>query len=334
MNITIDHQEALINIEDIDSESRRISVEMKDYSIFAPRTKWVTRYPTDLIEAILKIKGAAWLCDEIEREENPTYTASDINTSIFGYIAKSDMEGSRILDFGCGSGASTMILSRLLPDSHIYGIELEEKFLKIAKRRAEFYRAKNVTFLLSPSEDRLPDEIQEVDYILLSAVYEHLLPKERPLLLLQLWEHLAASGILFINQTPDRRFPLETHTTGLPFINYLPDSIACLLARKLSSRDLQDKSWETLLRAGIRGATPAEIIHVLSESSYPPLLLKPKFNGFRSQNEMWYKSARERMSQKYIGFKKKIILGLMDFIVFLRIPVAPYISLALQKQTR
>lgn len=334
MNITIDHQEALITVEDINSESRQISVEMKDSSVFAPSTKWVTRYPVDLIEAILKIKGAAWLCDEIERDENPAYTASDIHASIFGYIAKSEMEGKRILDFGCGSGASTMILSRLLPNSHIYGIELEKQFLAIAQRRAEFYKAKNVTLLLSPSEDRLPDEIQEVDYILLSAVYEHLLPEERPALLLQMWERLTANGILFINQTPDRRFPLETHTTGLPFINYLPNSITCLLARKLSSRNLQDKSWKSLLRAGIRGATPAEIIRFLSKSSYPPLLLKPKFNGFQRQNEIWYKSAKERLSQRFIGFKKKIILGLMDFIVFLRLPIAPYLSLAIQKRSR
>jgi predicted O-methyltransferase YrrM len=144
-----------------------------------------------LIEAILKIKDPAWLCDEIARDEDPAYVECDIFASLFGYVAKSDMDGKRVLDFGCGAGASTMIIARALPNSHIYGIELDERLLALAQLRAEYYHLDNLTLLRSPSSEQLPDQLPEFDFVLLSAVYEHMLPIERPLLLHQIWQRLA-----------------------------------------------------------------------------------------------------------------------------------------------
>lgn len=169
--ITLEHQDARINIEEIDAVSRRIRVEMKNSAMFSPRKQWVTRYPVSLIEAVLQHRGPAYLCDEIARDEDPSYTASDIMASVFGYVSKSAMDGKRLLDFGCGSGASTMIMARALPKCQIYGVELEPKPLALARLRAAHYRCDNLTLLQSPSPDALPPEIQQVDYILLSAVY-------------------------------------------------------------------------------------------------------------------------------------------------------------------
>lgn len=135
------------------------------------------------------------------------------------------MDGKRLLDFGCGSGASTMIMARALPKCQIYGVELEPKPLALALR-ATHYRCDNLTLLQSPSPDALPPEIQQVDYILLSAVYRHLLQSNARACFDKCGKLLAPGGVLFINQTPDDRFPLETHTTSLPFINYLPDNLA------------------------------------------------------------------------------------------------------------
>jgi hypothetical protein len=39
----------------------------------------------------------------------------------------------------------------------------------------------------------------------------------------ELWRQLRLGGILFLNQTPHRYYPLEHHTTGLPLLNYLPE---------------------------------------------------------------------------------------------------------------
>jgi hypothetical protein len=102
-------------------------------------------------------------------------------------------------------------------------------------------------------------------------------------ILQQLWEHLKPGGILFINQTPDIKFPTETHTTGLPLINYLPDRLAHTVIRRLSRRVDPGWDWNSLLRAGIRGSTVGEILHTLQSFPEKPKLLRPTRLGVRQQ---------------------------------------------------
>jgi len=71
------------------------------------------------------------------------------------------------------------------------------------------------------------------------------------------------SAALFINQTPYRWFPFEHHTTGLWFVNYVPDRLTHFLARHLSKVNPEvnlSSDWNVLLRAGIRGGTEASVL--------------------------------------------------------------------------
>lgn len=122
--------------------------------------------------------------------------------------------------------SSTMVLGRLLPPCEIAGVELEERAQDCAIAAEHFGRG-SVRFLKSPSGDSLPDNIGLFDYVIFSAVFEHLLPAERHMLLPLLWSHMKPGAILFLNQTPHRYSPIELHTTHLPLINYLPDGAAC-----------------------------------------------------------------------------------------------------------
>ena len=103
----------------------------------------------------------------------------DLQNDLTAYFTPADFAGKKILDFGCGSGASSMILARMFPQAQIVGIELEEKLLRIARARLEFYQYPNIEFVLSPSGNKLPAEIGEFEFVIMSAVYEHLLPIER-----------------------------------------------------------------------------------------------------------------------------------------------------------
>jgi hypothetical protein len=58
-----------------------------------------------------------------------------------------------------------------------------------------------------------------------------------------MWSALRPHGLLFITETPHRYWPTEGHTTGLPFINYVPDALAGAAARHLSGRGFEDASW-------------------------------------------------------------------------------------------
>ena len=83
------------------------------------------------------------------------------------------LAGKRMLDFGCGIGASSIILAEWLPELQIFGVELDPHRVELAQRIAKNRGLLNVNFQVSPTPDSLPREVEQVDLILLSAVYEH-----------------------------------------------------------------------------------------------------------------------------------------------------------------
>ena len=247
MKIILKHSYANVIVENALGKNT-IDVESKNKDLFLPIKTCETSYPIDLIDKILDVIGPGYLCDEILRDESPDYVQRSLKYDILSYIKEDEFKNKRLLDFGCGSGASTMILSRMFPHTEIVGIELEDRLLSIAKLRAKYYGYKNIILKNSPNSNNLPSNIGNFDYVVLSAVYEHLLQSERALLLSQIWNILKPGGILFINQTPNKYFLFETHTTsGLPFINYLPDRLALFYAQHFSKRKLKNFSWGELL---------------------------------------------------------------------------------------
>jgi 2-polyprenyl-3-methyl-5-hydroxy-6-metoxy-1,4-benzoquinol methylase len=281
----------------------------------------------DLIKLILDVKGAGALCDEIRRDEDPDFVQKFLKNDLFAYFRPADFENKTILEFGCGGGASTHILARMFPHSEITGVELFESLLSIARRRAAAFRLDNVRFLQSPGGDSLPEDLGTFDFIILSAVYEHLLPHERKTILPALWRHLRPGGYLFINQTPNSLFPFELHTTMLPFINYFPDSVALKMARRFSKRVRRDESWEELLRKGIRGATEREILSRLDAAE----MMEPRYNNLRDRIDLYYLNTNSAR-MKTIKSAAKIFIKAVRRVS--GITLVPDLSLAFRKLPR
>ena len=51
----------------------------------------------------------------------------------YAYHQLGDVTGRRIVDFGCGSGANTVLLASR--GAHVWGIDISEDLLRLAKRR-------------------------------------------------------------------------------------------------------------------------------------------------------------------------------------------------------
>jgi len=278
-----------MSIIEMRNGKKRISVKWGDQRIAVPVCGWDTSYPTDLVLQILDAKGPARLCDEIMRDEDPCYIQRTLELSILGYVDRDALAGKTLLDFGCGCGASTMVLARLFPQTRITGIDMEADFIGVAKARAAHYGFANTTFNVVSDPKQVLEAGECFDFAVLSAVYEHLLPTERLNLIPLIWSSLETDGLLFINQTPYRWFPIENHTTGLPLINYLPDRLAYAIVRRFNQRVQTDESWERLLRRGIRGGTSREIMKIIRESCQErPILLEPCHRGCHDRIDLWY----------------------------------------------
>jgi len=309
-----------LHIERLADGRHRVAVAAEQTCPGASMT-WTTAYPPELILEIHAEKRG-FVCDEIRRDEDPRYVERAIRHEVLAYVEAEAFRGKRVLDFGCGAGASTLVMSRLLPPCEIVGVELAERLLRLARSRADYLGKRQLRFMVSPAGTELPAGIGTFDYIVLSAVYEHLLPDERPLLVPRIWQHLRPGGVLFINQTPHRYSPVEIHTSGLALINYLPDRLAHWAVNRFSRRLAGTEDWPTLLRAGIRGATIGEILHTLGGDAE---LLEPRRGDLI---DLWYGklSAHRRWLKKAIRATLKALKPLAGM------NLVPELTLAIRKR--
>ena len=298
---TLRHRDGSVEIEEMGGGRRRVSARPADPAVFVPVGSCETSYPVPLIEAMLEVKTPAFLCDEILREEDPRYVERNIRFEVLSYAGPGEFAGKRLLDFGCGAGASAAVLARLLPGAEIVGVDIDERLVRAARLRAEHYRLDRAAFLVSSDPTTVPREAGDFDHILLSAVYEHLLPAERAALLPELWGRLRPGGVLFVNQTPCRFSPVESHSTRLPFINYLPAPIAFRYARRFSRRIRKTDRWEDLLRKGIRGGSAGEILGILRRAGGAPVLLEPSLAGMRDRIDIWRAVSTSELPPALLG---------------------------------
>jgi len=331
MTTTLEHPKATVHIVKLDGQRSKISVDPKA-DLFVPTRECLTRYPLDLIEHVLRTKGPIDLCDEIRRDEDPAYIEHNFRWSILSYVSARNFSGKRVLDFGCGCGSSSLVLARLFPASaHIVGVDLSRDYIDLARHRSRIFGLDNrLSFHVSPEPDNLPSGIGQFDYVVLSAVYEHLLPHERLTLLPLLWSHTNPGGVVFLNQTPFRWFPVETHTTGLPLINYFPERLALACARHFAKKVGRDESWVGLLRRGIRGGTRGEILEYLERDEKNARLLEPGLLDVSDRVGLWYRmssGSRAPLAKRLMMYGFRLIKAATGRTV------VPGLSLAIKKVT-
>jgi 2-polyprenyl-3-methyl-5-hydroxy-6-metoxy-1,4-benzoquinol methylase len=326
----IRREDGTLVIEELGNGLRKLTALNASRGAYRSQGFCTTTYPVELIEMFLERAGVAAVCEVIGRDgDSITDSIRDLTSA---YVNFDDMAGKRILDFGCGGGASTVILAKLFPEAEVIGVELMEDKLQMGRARAAHHGLKNVQFLVSPDGSHLPRDLGAFDFAYLFAVYEHLLPDERPVILKLVWEHLNPGGIVFIDATPHRYFPIDLHSTHLPLINYLPDRAAHWAARRFAPGGDVNKSpvWSDHLRGGIRGATEKSILKSIgSDADFKPVLLAPGQRGMRDRCDYWY----SRLSQRrYRMLKKTARIGLKAIYHLTGTVLAPNLSVAIQKQ--
>jgi hypothetical protein len=137
---------------------------------------------------------------------------------------------------------------------------------------------------------------------------------------------------MFIDETPARWFPIETHTTGLPLINYLPDRLAETYARRFSNRVRGDATWDEMRRDGIRGASVKEILALLPPGEGRPTLLSPRRLGVRGSLDLWIRGYADDGVGWRGAFKRAMAASLSVAAPLVDgASLVPYLSLAIRK---
>jgi SAM-dependent methyltransferase len=279
--------EGRLEIEELGDGLRRLRVVPRPGLPTSERRTAVTRYPMDLVQLILSVKGVGWTLDEIARDEDPSYVASTLRCGLDAYLDPETLHAARILDYGCGSGASTGILARMYPQAgEVVGADFVTAFHRIAEARCSFYGDRRRRHVLQASPNDLGPVGCDYDLLVLSAVIEHMLPEERSAVLPALARLVRVGGYIFVSDTPHRWFPIEAHTTNLWFLNY--QSAPRALRRARRSANTGYDTWPEMLRAGIRGSTEREMLQCLAPAggSITIRMVRPRYG--RSRADIWH----------------------------------------------
>ena len=104
--------------------------------------------------------------------------------------------GQRVLDIGCGTGALTILVGRLHPQSEVVGLDPDPKALVVAKRKSE--EAGVAVHLNRGFADELPYPPGSFDRVLSSFMLHHLTREEKLGTLREVHQVLRPGGWLCI----------------------------------------------------------------------------------------------------------------------------------------
>ena len=139
------------------------------------------------------------------------------------------LDGARILEVGCGTGASTVALAE--QGAEVLAIDVSAPGIDNARRRCEAYGVSADFRVMNATDIRAELGDESYDFILFWACLEHMTHDERHEAIAQSWEMLPSGGLWAMIDTPNRLHFFDAHTSLLPFFYWLPDDLAIRYAK-------------------------------------------------------------------------------------------------------
>lgn len=159
--------------------------------------------------------------ESIYDQQNKARLAKQIQCILMDFSKKQSMKKKVCLDIGCATGTITDYLSILFDNT--IGIDVDEPAIKKAQKQ---YQKKSLRFEVGSGE-KLKYKNNSFDAVICHEAYSYL---EHPdLLLEEIYRVLKVKGICFFS-ADNFLFPIESQYR-LPFLLYLPDSLAKLYLR-------------------------------------------------------------------------------------------------------
>ncbi|MBU0614336.1 class I SAM-dependent methyltransferase [Patescibacteria group bacterium] len=204
--------------------------------------KYSTFYSKTIIEMIIGRKGIKRTPEYLQHKKD----RSRYLEPLFEHFKQANVQNVRILEVGCASGAVTEYLQEQKCISEIYTYDVDREMVEITKlKREELHLNKVVEINHFTNEETLclPYENDFFDLIIVNAIVEHLPFENRYLYIDQYYKKLKQNGLIGFFDTPNRRFPFEKHSIGLPFIHRMVPENAFIYAKlfgKIKNADFTD----------------------------------------------------------------------------------------------
>lgn len=139
-----------------------------------------------------------------------------------------------VLEVGCSFGHMTEYVAEQPEVAAVTTFDTDPPFVALTRAKVEelgLAKVHEVALLGNRETCRLPWADGAFDLVLAVGVVEHLPIRNRRAQVDEYYRVLAPGGHIAILDTPNRWFPLETHSVGLPFVQWLPPRLAYRYAR-------------------------------------------------------------------------------------------------------
>jgi S-adenosylmethionine-dependent methyltransferase len=189
------------------------------------------------------------------------------------------LDGARVLEIGCGTGADVVALAE--QGANVIAMDIDEGALTVARDQCSAYAVEATILLGNAIEAGRMFGNEKFDLVILFACLEHMTPEERAVVMRETWDLVPTGKLWCVIETPNRLWWYDSHSAQLPFFNWLPDELALRYSefserewfRGLQQGGNTDKSMLKMRRAG-RGVSfhefdlyikPAAQLHVVGD---------------------------------------------------------------------
>jgi SAM-dependent methyltransferase len=184
---------------------------------------------------------------------------------LFEYLRRRGARSLTVLEVGCSFGHNTEYLAEQPEVAALHTFDTDPAFVEMVRTKvAELGLAavREVRLLSNEETCRLPWDDGAFDVVVVCGVIEHLPERLRRGQVDEYYRVLARGGHIAILDTPNRLFPLETHSVGLPLVQWLPPRLAYRYARLGRPDRYRDVTYEGFVMDGTgwRNATLAECL--------------------------------------------------------------------------
>ena len=221
-----------------------------------------TRYSSRVVRLLIERKGVRRAPLYFPFKEQRARLFLD---PLFRYLRALSARGLSVLEVGCSFGHMTEYLVEQPEVAEIHCFDTDPAFVEILRAKVEeqgLGAVKEVLLLGSDETRRLPWRDARFDLVLVVGVIEHLPTRNRRAQVDEYYRVLAPGGHIAILDTPNRVFPLETHSIGLPLVQWLPPRAAYAYARLARPAKFAQVSFESFAADGTgwRNATLGECL--------------------------------------------------------------------------
>jgi SAM-dependent methyltransferase len=240
-----------------------------------------TRYSERLIRLLIERKGLARAPLYFPFKET---RGRHFLERLFRYLRARGARDLSVLEIGCSAGHITEYLDEQSAVGEIHTFDVDGAFAEITRLKVAelgLGKVREVLHLDDAETTRLPFADGAFDLVLAVGVIEHLPARDRHRYVDEYYRVLRPGGHIAVLDTPNRLFPLETHTSGLPGIQWLPARLAFRYARAFRGARLRgvpfaefdaaawrNASWREILPSGRVGLPGVTLTDVTEEAGY------------------------------------------------------------------